>query len=60
MQEQTRRYQQMTGEERLALALEMHELSCNVAGEGIRQQNPQAHEAEVEQELRRRLRLAWQ
>lgn len=60
LQEQIRRYQQMTGEQPLALALEMHELSCNVAREGIRQQNPQADEPEVEQELRRRLRLAWQ
>ena len=60
LQEQIRRYQKMTGEQRLALALEMHELSCNVTREGIRQQNPQADEAQVEQELRRRLRLAWQ
>ena len=60
LQEQIRRYQQMTGEQRLALALEMHELSCNVTREGIRQQNPQADEAQVEQELRRRLCLARQ
>jgi hypothetical protein len=60
LQEQIRRYQQMTGEQRLALALELHELSCNVAREGIRHQNPQADEAEVERELRQRLRLAYQ
>ena len=60
LHEQIRRYQQMTGEQRLALALELHELSCNVAREGIRHQNPQADEAEVERELRQRLRLAWQ
>ena len=60
LQEQIRRYQQMTGEQRLALALELHELSCNVAREGIRHQNPQADAAEVERELRQRLRLAWQ
>ena len=59
LQEQIRRYQQMTGEQRLGLALELHELSCNVAREGIRHQNPQADEAEVERELRQRLRLAW-
>jgi hypothetical protein len=58
LQEQIRRYQQMTGEERLALALELHELSCNVAREGIRHQNPQADEAEVERQLRQRLGLA--
>ena len=31
LQEQIQRYQQMTGEQRLALALELHELSCEVA-----------------------------
>jgi hypothetical protein len=60
LQEQIRRYQQMTGEQRLALALELHELSCNVAREGIRHQNPQADEAEVKRKLRQRLQLAWQ
>ena len=60
LQEQIRRYQRMTGEQRLALALELHELSCNLAREGIRHQNPQADEAEVERLLRQRLRLVWQ
>jgi len=60
LQEQIRIYQRMTGEQRLALALELHELSCNVAREGIRHQNPDADEAEVERLLRQRLRLAWQ
>jgi len=60
LQEQIRRYQQMTGEQRLALALELHELSCNIAREGIRHQNPHANEAEVERKLRQRLQLAWQ
>ena len=60
LQEQIRRYRQMTGEQRLALALELHELSCNVAREGIRHQNPQADEAEVERQLHQRLRLASQ
>ena len=60
LQEQIRSYQQMTGEQRLALALELHELSCNVAREGIRHQNPQADEEEVERKLRRRLQLACQ
>jgi hypothetical protein len=52
---QIARYRQMTGEERLALALEMHELSCDVAREGIRHQHPGATEAQVEQLLRQRL-----
>lgn len=60
LQEQIRRYQQMTGEQRLAIALELHELSCNIAREGIRHQNPRADEAEVERELRQRLRLTWE
>jgi len=58
LQEQIKRYRQMSGEQRLALALELHELSCNVAREGIRRQNPGADEAEVERLLRQRLQLA--
>lgn len=56
--EQIRRYQQMTGEQRLAIALELHELACNVAREGIRHQHPEADAAEVERLLRQRLELA--
>jgi type II secretory pathway predicted ATPase ExeA len=48
----------MTGEQRLAVALELHELSCNVAREGIRRQNPKADETEVERLLRHRIGLA--
>jgi hypothetical protein len=59
LQEQIKRYRRMTGEQRLAIALNLHELSCNVAREGIRHQNPNADEAEVERLLRERLRLAW-
>ena len=58
--EQIERYRRMTGEQRLRIALELHELSCNVAREGIRRQNPNADEAEVEHLLRRRLELARQ
>ncbi len=60
LQEQIRRYRRMSGEQRLTLALELHELSCNVAREGIRQQNPQADAVEVERLLCHRLRLALQ
>lgn len=59
LQEQIRRYRRMTGEQRLALALNLHELSCDVAREGIRHQNPEADEAEVDRFLRERLRLTW-
>jgi hypothetical protein len=36
----------------------LHELSCDVAREGIRRGNPQADAAEVERLLHRRLQLA--
>jgi hypothetical protein len=51
-------YRQMTGEQRLAIALNLHEMSCDIAREGIRHQNPKADAAEVEKLLRRRLELA--
>jgi len=49
---------QMTGEQRLTVALELHELSCDVAREAIRQANPEADATEVERLLHRRLELA--
>jgi len=58
LNEQIERYRRMTGEQRLAIALELHELACNVAREGIRHQNPDADESEVERLLRRRLELS--
>jgi hypothetical protein len=57
IEEQIRRYRQMTGEERLLIALRLHELSCDVAREGIRRQHPGATPEEVERHLRRRLEL---
>jgi Rv0078B-related antitoxin len=58
LDEQIKRYRQMSGEQRLTIALELHELSCNIAREGIHHQNPNADDAEVECLLRRRLELA--
>lgn len=58
LQKQIERYRRMTGEQRLAIALELHELSCNLARSGIRRQHPNADAAEVERLLRRRLELA--
>jgi hypothetical protein len=55
--EQIKQYRRMTGEERLALALDLHELSCDIAREGIRRQSPQADPETVERLLRRRLEL---
>ena len=55
---QLSRYRQMSGEQRLALALELHELACDVARAGIRHLHPDADAAEVERLLRHRLQLA--
>jgi hypothetical protein len=55
---QIEKYRQMSGEERLKTALDLHELACNVSREGIRHQFPGATEAEVERQLRKRLGLA--
>jgi len=55
---QIERYRAMTGEERLGLALSLHEFSCELAREGIRQQNPGATPEEIEALLRRRIELS--
>ena len=52
------RYRQMTGEQRLAVALELHEMSCDIAREGIRRGHPTAAAEEVERLLRCRIKLA--
>ena len=55
---QIERYRQMTCEERLGIALRLHELSCEMARIGIRRQHPGAREEEVDRLLRKRLELA--
>ncbi len=50
-------YRKMTGEQRLAIALELHEMSCDIARAGIRRQHPNADAAEVERLLHHRLEL---
>ena len=55
LKEQIEIYRGMTGEQRLALALRLHELACDVAREGIRSQHPEAGPEEVERHLRQRL-----
>ena len=55
---QIERYREMSGEERLAIALDLHEFSCDLAREGIRAQHPEADDAEVERLLHRRIMLA--
>ena len=60
LEAQIERYRQMTGEERLGIALRLHELSCDVAREGIRSQSPGLSEDQVEQELKQRIQLAYE
>jgi hypothetical protein len=52
---QIERYREMSGEERLAIALDLHELSCDIARERIRAQHPDADESEVEHLLHNRI-----
>jgi hypothetical protein len=55
---QITRYRAMDREQRVAIALRLHELACEMARLGIRRQNPKASIAEVEELLRRRIELA--
>ena len=57
LDKQIERYRQMTGEQRLKIALDLHEMSCNIARAGIRRQHPEANETEVERLLRQRIEL---
>lgn len=50
----------MSGNERLLVGLRLHELSCEIARDGIRAMRPEAKNDEIEQALRQRLKLAWQ
>ena len=54
---QIARYRKMSGAQRLSIALELHEMACDIARAGIRWQHPNANEAEVERHLRNRLKL---
>lgn len=50
-------YRRMTGEERLALALRLHESVCAIARLGIRARHPEASDDELEQRLHARIAL---
>jgi hypothetical protein len=54
---QIEQYRAMSGEQRLQIALDLHEFACNITREGIRRQFPNATEQEVEQHLRHRIEL---
>jgi hypothetical protein len=55
---QIARYRAMTREERVGIALRLHELACEMARVGIRRQHPCATAPEIEDLLRERLKLA--
>jgi hypothetical protein len=57
LEKQIELYRQMSGEQRLKIALGLHELSCEVARAGIRHQFPTATMEEVEEKLRERIAL---
>jgi len=40
LQKQIEGYRRMTGEQRLAIALDLHEMSYEIVREGIRRQHP--------------------
>ena len=50
-------YRKMAGAQRLAIALDLHEMACDIARAGIRWRHPDASDAEVERLLRKRLEL---
>jgi len=54
---QIEKYRAMTGEARLKLALDLHELACEIARHGIRHQHPEADAEEVERLLRERIAI---
>ncbi|NUQ65451.1 MAG: hypothetical protein HUU20_23530 [Pirellulales bacterium] len=57
LQRQIELYRAMQGEQRLAIALDLHALACDLAREGIRRRFPDAEPAEVDRRLRQRLEL---
>jgi hypothetical protein len=59
LESQIERYRCMTGDERLQIALRLHELSCEIARDGIRSQNPSLDADGVENKLRERIRLTY-
>jgi hypothetical protein len=60
LEEQINACRRITGQQRLQIALRMHEFACDVARSGIREQFPNADEDEVNQRLRQRLDLTRQ
>ena len=59
LKKQIERYRAMTCDERIRIALRLHELASEMARAGIRAQHPDADEHEVERHLLERRRLAY-
>jgi len=59
LEKQIERYRAMTCDERIGIALRLHELASEMARAGIRAQHPVADEREVERLLHERRRLAY-
>jgi hypothetical protein len=55
---QIERYRPMSCEQRVAVALRLHELACEMSRLGIRRQHPGASPEKIEDLLRRRVELA--
>ena len=51
LQRQIECYRPVTGQQRLQIALDLHQFACDLAREGIRRQFPEADEAEVDRRL---------
>jgi hypothetical protein len=58
LETQIARYREMTCEQRVLIALRLHEMACEMARVGIRRQHPAADATEVEHRLQQRLALA--
>jgi hypothetical protein len=58
LEKQIELYRRMTGEQRLQIALELHDLVCEIARSAIQRQYPQASEEEISRLLKNRLALA--
>lgn len=53
-------YREMSGEQRLRIALDLHEFACEISRMGIRRQQPEAGPEDVEQMLRQRIEAGRQ
>ncbi|MSR58654.1 MAG: hypothetical protein EXS05_13540 [Planctomycetaceae bacterium] len=53
-------YRQMTGEQRLKIALDLHEFACEISREGIRRQFPNADGNEIDRRERERIEMSRQ